>query len=431
MDYSQFLMMPQELGLLLVFALVFIYDTFMPSRSQRFLPCFTAILFAIYTALSFVPCVVTGMAFSGMFETTAATWVMKNILNVGVLLVLLQAAKWSNGEFVSVRRGEFYELLLLTLLGMFIMISARHFLLFVIGLETASLPIAALAAFEKNHYESHEAAAKYMFTAIFSQDAPPPTCMEVNGMEATVDDSGRVWLSWASGVDGLHVGWEVAWGLDGTPAYQCNTRRCGTATTIDSLEKGQWYVAYVRAICMHDSTEYYSDWSRGVRVYIPLDIKYTVTAVANYEERGYVEGGGVYEEGAIATLTAHAAEPYGFLRWNDGSTANSRYVTVTQDTSFTALFVNRDGVATVDSLGRMFKLLPNPASGSVRCLMEGKPFPGGVLTMADASGRKMLHRELPPLTTSHTITLTAYPKGVYFVTLTTTEGSSTQRLVIE
>ena len=168
MDYSQFLMMPQELGLLLVFALVFIYDTFMPSRSQRFLPCFTAILFAIYTALSFVPCVVTGMAFSGMFETTAATWVMKNILNVGVLLVLLQAAKWSNGEFVSVRRGEFYELLLLTLLGMFIMISARHFLLFVIGLETASLPIAALAAFEKNHYESREAAAKYVFTAIFS-----------------------------------------------------------------------------------------------------------------------------------------------------------------------------------------------------------------------------------------------------------------------
>jgi NADH-quinone oxidoreductase subunit N len=56
----------------------------------------------------------------------------------------------------------------LTLFGMFLMISARHFLLFVIGLETASLPIAALAAFEKRYYESHEAAAKYIFTAIFS-----------------------------------------------------------------------------------------------------------------------------------------------------------------------------------------------------------------------------------------------------------------------
>lgn len=167
MDYSQFLLMPQEIGLLLVFLLVFIYDTFMPERTQRHMPVFTVIMFALYTIYCFCP-VATGEVFGGMFETNATTWVMKNILNVGVLMVLLQAVKWTNSDFVSVRRGEFYELLLLTLLGMFFMISARHFLLFVIGLETASLPIAALAAFEKRHYESHEAAAKYIFTAIFS-----------------------------------------------------------------------------------------------------------------------------------------------------------------------------------------------------------------------------------------------------------------------
>ena len=155
------------MGLLITFLLVFIYDTFMPERMQRFMPYFTAALFAIYTALCFIPAA-AGEAFGGMFETNAATWVMKNILNIGVLLVFLQAIKWSNSDFVSVRRGEFYELLLLTTFGMFLMISARHFLLFVIGLETASLPIAALAAFEKNHYESREAAAKYIFTAIFS-----------------------------------------------------------------------------------------------------------------------------------------------------------------------------------------------------------------------------------------------------------------------
>ena len=269
------------------------------------------------------------------------------------------------------------------------------------------------------------------FTAIFSQDTPPPTCREVNGLEATVDDDGRVRLTWASGVDVLHVGWEVAWGLDGTPAYQCNTRLCSTATVIDSLEKGQWYVAYVRAICMHDSTEYYSDWSRGVRVYIPLDIKYTVTAEANYEERGYVAGGGVYEEGALATLTAYAVDPYGFLWWNDGATMNPRYVEVTQDTSFTALFVTREGIATADSLGSVFILLPNPASGSVRCVLEGVPFPGGVLTMADASGREVMRKKLLPQTISHTIMLTDYPKGVYFITLTTAEGSSTQKLIVE
>ena len=168
MDYSQFLLMPQEIGLLLVFLLVFIYDTFMPERSQRYMPIFSVIMMALYTIYCFCFPAGVGEAFGGMFESNAPTWVMKNILNVGVVLVLLQAVKWTNNDFVSVRRGEFYELILLTLLGMFLMISARHFLLFVIGLETASLPIAALAAFEKRYYESHEAAAKYIFTAIFS-----------------------------------------------------------------------------------------------------------------------------------------------------------------------------------------------------------------------------------------------------------------------
>ena len=168
MDYSQFLLMPQEIGLLLVFLLVFIYDTFMPERAQRYMPVFSVIMMALYTIYCFCVPAAVGEAFGGMFESNAPTWVMKNILNVGVVLVLLQAVKWTNSDFVSVRRGEFYELILLTLFGMFLMVSARHFLLFVIGLETASLPIAALAAFEKRHYESHEAAAKYIFTAIFS-----------------------------------------------------------------------------------------------------------------------------------------------------------------------------------------------------------------------------------------------------------------------
>lgn len=167
MDYSQFLMMPQEIGLLATFLLVFLYDTFMPAKCQKGLPLFTVAAFALYTAFSFIPCC-TGIAFAGMFEQSQATWAMKGILNIGTFLVILQAVKWTNSDFVSVRRGEFYELIMLTLFGMFLMVSARNFLLFYIGLETASLPLAALAAFEKNHYESREAAAKYIFTAIFS-----------------------------------------------------------------------------------------------------------------------------------------------------------------------------------------------------------------------------------------------------------------------
>ena len=108
MDYSQFLFMPQEIGLLFVFLLVFIYDTFMPARMGKHLPMFTTILTALYTVYAFFPCPdMFGTAFGGMFESNPATWVMKNILNIGVLIVMLQAVKWTNDDFVSVRRGEF------------------------------------------------------------------------------------------------------------------------------------------------------------------------------------------------------------------------------------------------------------------------------------------------------------------------------------
>ena len=158
--------MPQELGLLLVFLLVFLYDLFLPKKAQSGLAAFTAVVFAIFTIAA--PFMTAAPAFSGMFEGNTATSAVKCVLNIGMLIVLVQSVKWANSEFIIVRRGEFYSLLLVTLLGMYFMVSARHFLLFIIGLEMASLPIAALVAFDKRRYESHEAAAKYLFTAIFS-----------------------------------------------------------------------------------------------------------------------------------------------------------------------------------------------------------------------------------------------------------------------
>ncbi len=169
MDYSQFLAMKQEIGLLVVFLLVFLFDTFMPKKAQNGLSGITCLLFGLFTVASFCPCqLVDASAFAGMYVSSAAIVTIKNILNVGVLIVLIQSCKWANSESQAIRRGEFYELLLVTLFGMYLMISARHFLLFVIGLEAASLPLAAMVAFDKNRYESHEAAVKYILTAVFS-----------------------------------------------------------------------------------------------------------------------------------------------------------------------------------------------------------------------------------------------------------------------
>ena len=55
-----------------------------------------------------------------------------------------------------------------TLLGMYLMVGAGNFLLFFIGMELASVPMACLVAFDKYKRYSAEAGAKYILCALFA-----------------------------------------------------------------------------------------------------------------------------------------------------------------------------------------------------------------------------------------------------------------------
>ncbi len=70
-----------------------------------------------------------------MYQTSPIASMVKTVLNIGTLIVLLQSISWSDTPDVKLRRGEFYELLLVTLFGMYLMVSSGHFLLFFIGLR--------------------------------------------------------------------------------------------------------------------------------------------------------------------------------------------------------------------------------------------------------------------------------------------------------
>jgi len=59
-------------------------------------------------------------------------------------------------------------LVLSTLLGMYMMMCSGHFLMFFLGLEMASVPMACLVAMDKWKRQSAEAGAKYILTATFS-----------------------------------------------------------------------------------------------------------------------------------------------------------------------------------------------------------------------------------------------------------------------
>lgn len=74
---------------------------------------------------------------------------------------------------------------------------------------------------------------------------------------------------------------------------------------------------------------------------------YTVTVSAADPSMGNVDGGGVYEENATATIEAVPAIGYEFVAWNDDVTDNPRSFTVTSNMEFVATFQPRTFTVTV------------------------------------------------------------------------------------
>ena len=173
MDYSQFLLLKEELSLILVIVILFVADLFMSPDAHKndgkpvlntMLP---VVLLTIHTLITIIPGPVAD-AFGGMYHNQPIQSIVKSILSIGTLIVFLMAHEWMKLPDTYIKQGEFYFLTLCTLLGMYFMISAGHFLMFFIGLETASIPMAALVAFDKYRHHSAEAGAKYILTALFS-----------------------------------------------------------------------------------------------------------------------------------------------------------------------------------------------------------------------------------------------------------------------
>lgn len=167
MDLSNYFLMKQEMSLMVVFFILIVYDLFASEKLKKYFLPVACLLFLAHTIYGFLP-QEAGSSFSGMYVSGAAQKMMKNILNMGVLLVFLQSNSWLSKPDTIFKRGEFFMLTLLTLFGMYLMVSSGNFILFYIGLETASLPMASLVAFNKYENNSAEAGAKYIFNAVFS-----------------------------------------------------------------------------------------------------------------------------------------------------------------------------------------------------------------------------------------------------------------------
>ena len=165
MNLNSFIAMRQEIFLLIILLLLIVGEIFIHKNKKESLVHFALFLFGIHTIVGFFA-IEESSLFGGMFRTNTLIHFFKNALNVGVLIVLLQSADWIKEKMVPLNKGnEFFMLLFSSLLGMYFMISAGDFLMFYIGLELSTLPVAALVAWETSKRISSEAGVKFILSA--------------------------------------------------------------------------------------------------------------------------------------------------------------------------------------------------------------------------------------------------------------------------
>lgn len=167
MTLENFILMRHELLLTAAALLILIAEIFLIPEKKKSVSVFAVILFAIVTIAGFLPSP-DGTLFGGMYEATGIRLIMKNILNIGTLLVLIQSVTWLKKAENSEKISEYAILLISSLIGMNFMISAGHFLMFYLGLELATIPVAALAAYDRYNNKSAEAGIKFILISALS-----------------------------------------------------------------------------------------------------------------------------------------------------------------------------------------------------------------------------------------------------------------------
>src|SRR5207302_640148 len=102
----------------------------------------------------------------GAYVVDSFSLVLKALfLGIGYVVVLMSTNYVEEGDYYE---GEFYFLILCSLLGMVVMSSARDLITIFVALEALSLPAYMLAGWRKRDLKSNEAALKYYLLGVLA-----------------------------------------------------------------------------------------------------------------------------------------------------------------------------------------------------------------------------------------------------------------------
>jgi NADH-quinone oxidoreductase subunit N len=162
MDYASWVVATPEIFLLVMTCLIALIDLGVKGRGRTLtyvLSLFTLGVVAFVQA-QFALTEGTAYGFGNMVVSDPMGNWLKCFAAIAVGVTLVYGRPYA-ADRDMMRGGELFSLSLLSLLGMFVMISGNHFLVLYLGLELLTLSSYALVALRRDHGASTEAAMKY------------------------------------------------------------------------------------------------------------------------------------------------------------------------------------------------------------------------------------------------------------------------------
>ncbi len=155
-----------EMILVIMGTLIMALEPVAPKNRQSFLGTFSLVAMIAAIPLSLLTFTNPGPAFGGMLLIDGfATFFRLLVLIVGALTIILSRPYF---EREGAESGEYYALLLFSIVGQCLMASANELIMIFLGLEISSISSYVLAGYLRKDRRNNEAALKYFMLGSFA-----------------------------------------------------------------------------------------------------------------------------------------------------------------------------------------------------------------------------------------------------------------------
>ncbi|MFZ5880008.1 MAG: NADH-quinone oxidoreductase subunit N [Chloroflexota bacterium] len=147
-------------------SMLLVLDLFIPRGSKGWTALLAALGLGLTLGITWVQVGSSSPGFNGMVVLDGFSTFLNALLLISGLLGI--ALAYGYVRRMGIERGEYYTLLLFSVVGMMLMTQAADLIMVFIALELLSIPLYVLAAFNSQSFASEEAGLKYFLLGAFS-----------------------------------------------------------------------------------------------------------------------------------------------------------------------------------------------------------------------------------------------------------------------